>query len=92
MTTAPERMTKQNTERMEDDRAQQALPERRVKAQGHLSLVEWTEAVSPQVPEAHAPKIADAVRRTTTDKLFERGVFLLMATTVLAIVASFVHL
>lgn len=89
MTTAPERMTQQKTERTASGREERALPERRMKAQGHLSLVVWTETVSPEAP---APKMADAARRTTTDKLFERGIFLLMATTVLAIMASFAHL
>ena len=64
----------------------------RVKARGHLSLVEWGGETMEHAPQADASERADAVRRTGVDRLFEGGVLLLMAATALAVLASFAHL
>ncbi len=62
----------------------------RTRAYGHLSLVEWN--VEAEASKAATPKLTDTVRRTLVDRLFEGGVFLLMAATTLAVVVSFAHL
>ena len=88
MTTAPERAT----ERAEDGDEVRTRTERRVKAQGHLSLVDWTAAVPEEAPKTLAPKRAAPARRAAAERIYEWGVLLLMAASACAAIASFAHL
>ena len=67
----------------------------RIRARGHLALVEWERA--EHIPEMAASEVAASkaaapVRRTSADRFFESGLLLLMAATAFAVIASFAHL
>jgi len=77
------------------EETQEAAP--RIKARGHLSLVDWNPEEAEQTPQATvpqsiAPKLTDPVRRTAADRLYGWGVLLLMAAAAFAAFASLTHL
>ena len=74
------------TQRVED--THKTAP--RIRARGHLSLVEWN--AEAETSESAAPGYTDPIRRTGADWLYTGGVLLLMVATALAAAASFAHL
>jgi hypothetical protein len=86
MINAPERCAQQQEE--------QTIPEPRVReprirARGHLALVDWEETAPTAAP---APKFAESLRRSVRDRLYENSIIALLLVTVIAVIASLTHL
>jgi hypothetical protein len=67
------------------------LAEPHIQTHGHLALVNWTLPATFTAP-AKPLTLKDPVCKSATDRWFERGIFLLMASSAAAIGACFLHL
>lgn len=61
----------------------------RVKARGHLSLVEWEERKG--IEWKALQNLTDPVRRSPLDRVYSSGILFLLITTCLAVAASLAH-
>ena len=93
MISAPERPTQLNTAELnfaEPGTQEMTFAEPCVRTHGHLALVNWAEPAVVKVP-LKPQFLKKPVTRSAVDRWFERGLFLLMASSVAAIGMCFFH-
>ena len=79
MITAPERSE------------EQTISEPRIRARGHLALVNCEETTQSSTLATNK-KSSNPIRRSVLDRLYENSIIMLLAVTIIAIIASLSHL